>query len=127
MSVSPARLAAFNILVRVSKYDSYAQEMLHSEHYANLSSADMGLTTELVMGVLRWQATLDSAIAKWSSQNVTKLDSEVLVALRLGAYQLGWLDRIPVHAAIHESVELVKVARQEVCRTVCKRDSEEAL
>jgi len=112
MSVSPARLAAFNILVRVSKYDSYAQEMLHSEHCANLSSADMGLTTELVMGVLRWQATLDSAIAKWSSQNVTKLDTEVLVALRLGAYQIGWLDRIPVHAAIHESVELVKVARK---------------
>jgi len=105
-------MAAFNILLRVSKYDSYAQELLHSEHCAELSSADSGLTTELVMGVLRWQASLDSAIAKWSSQNITKLDSEVLLALRLGAYQLGWLDRIPTHAAIHESVELVKAARK---------------
>lgn len=112
MSVSPARLAAFDILLRVSKYDSYAQELLYSEHCAKLSSTDMGLTTELVMGVLRWRATLDSAIAKWSSQNITKLDREVLVALRLGAYQLGWLDRIPVHAAIHETVELVKAARK---------------
>jgi 16S rRNA (cytosine967-C5)-methyltransferase len=112
MSVSPARLAAFNILLRVSKYDSYAQELLHSEHCTDLSPADMGLTTELVMGVLRWQAMLDSVIAKRSSQKITKLDSEVLVALRLGAYQLGWLDRIPAHAAIHESVELVKAARK---------------
>lgn len=112
MSVSLARLAAFNILLRVSTHDSYAQELLHSEHCTDLSLADMGLTTELVMGVLRWQATLDSAIAKWSSQKITKLDSEVLIALRLGVYQLGWLDRIPAHAAIHESVELVKGARK---------------
>jgi 16S rRNA (cytosine967-C5)-methyltransferase len=113
MSVSPARLTAFNILLRVSKYYAYAQELLHSEHCADLSSADVGLTTELVMGVLRWQSALDSAIAKWSSQKITKLDAEVLVALRLGAYQLGWLDRIPTHAAIHESVELVKTARKK--------------
>ena len=112
MSVSPARLTAFNILLRVLRYDSYAQELLHSEHCADLSTADMGLTTELVMGVLRWQAALDSAIAKWASQKITKLDPEVLVALRLGAYQLGWLDRIPTHAALHESVELVKTARK---------------
>lgn len=112
MSVSPARLTAFNILLRVSRYDSYAQELLHSEHCADLSPADMGLTTELVMGVLRWQAALDSAIAKWAFQKITKLDPEVLIALRLGAYQLGWLDRIPTHAAIHESVELVKTARK---------------
>jgi 16S rRNA (cytosine967-C5)-methyltransferase len=112
MPVSPARSAAFDILLRVSKHNSYAAELLHSEHCAELSLSDKGLTTELVMGVLRWQSALDSAIAKWSSQKITKLDLEVLIALRLGAYQLGWLDRIPTHAAIHECVELVKSARK---------------
>ena len=112
MPVSPARSAAFDILLRVSKHDSYAAELLHSERCTDLSLSDKGLTTELVMGVLRWQSALDSAIGKWSSQRITKLDPEVLIALRLGAYQLGWLDRIPLHAAIHESVELVNSARK---------------
>jgi 16S rRNA (cytosine967-C5)-methyltransferase len=77
-----------------------------------MSPADRGLATELVMGTLRWQSAIDAAIAVWSSQRLPKIDSEVLIALRLGAYQLGWLDRIPPHAVIHESVELVKSARK---------------
>lgn len=113
MPVSPARSAAFDILLRVVRQDSYAMELLHSERCAELSAANMGLATELVMGVLRWQAALDSAIAGWSSQKIAKLDQEVLIALRLGAYQLGWLDRVPLHAAINESVELVKSARKK--------------
>ena len=112
MPVSPARSAAFDILLRVVQQRSFGAELLHSERCAELSPSDKGLTTELVMGVLRWQPALDSAIAKWSSQKIAKLDPEVLIALRLGAYQLGWLDRIPLHAAIHESVELVKYARK---------------
>jgi 16S rRNA (cytosine967-C5)-methyltransferase len=92
--------------------DAYASELLHSERCVDLTALDHGLATELVMGVLRWQSSLDEAIAKVSSQNLARLDREVLVALRLGAYQLGWLDRIPARAAIHESVELVKRARK---------------
>src|SRR5260370_30631821 len=64
------------------------------------------------MGVLRWRSRLDAAIAGSSRQPVRKLDLEVLIALRLGLYQLRWLDRIPAHAAINESVELVKRARK---------------
>jgi len=112
MSVSPARAAAYDILLRVEQEDSYASELLHSTRCAELTTADHGLATELVMGVLRWRSVLDSAIDKESSQRLEKLDAEVLTALRLGAYQLGWLDRIPARAAIHESVELVKRARK---------------
>jgi 16S rRNA (cytosine967-C5)-methyltransferase len=64
------------------------------------------------MGVLRWQSRLDSAITQASSQPLKKLDVEVLLALRLAVYQLGWLTRIPARAALHESVELVKRARK---------------
>jgi 16S rRNA (cytosine967-C5)-methyltransferase len=112
MPISPARTVAFEILLRVMMRDAYASELLHSERCAKMSPADRGLATELVMGVLRWQSAIDAAIAIWSSQKLPKVDSEVLIALRLGAYQLGWLDRIPPHAVIHESVELVKSARK---------------
>ena len=64
------------------------------------------------MGVLRWRSLLDAQIARHSSQLLAKLDLEILTALRLGVYQLGWLDRIPARAAINESVELVKRARK---------------
>jgi 16S rRNA (cytosine967-C5)-methyltransferase len=73
---------------------------------------DHSLATELVMGVLRWRSLLDSKIAESSAQPFSKLDLEILIALRLAVYQLGWLSRIPVRAAINESVELVKRARK---------------
>jgi len=64
------------------------------------------------MGVLRWRSLLDSHIAAASAQPLSKLDPEILTALRLAVYQLGWLTRVPARAAIHESVELVKRARK---------------
>lgn len=110
--LSPARIAAFDILLRVERQGAYASELLHSERYQKLSLADHGLCTELVMGVLRWRSALDAPIEHVASQRLEKLDLEVLIALRLGAYQLGWLERIPARAAIYESVELVKQARK---------------
>jgi 16S rRNA (cytosine967-C5)-methyltransferase len=112
MPVSPARAAAFEILLRVDREDSYAAELLHSTPLAKLSSRDHGLATELVMGVLRWQSLLDERLAAASSQRIARLDAEVLVALRLGVYQVQFLSRVPARAAIFESVELVKAARK---------------
>jgi len=110
--ISPARAAAFDILIRCERESSYASELLHSKTYNQLSLIDHSLTTELVMGVLRWRSVLDSQIAESSSQPIAKLDLEVLIALRIAAYQIRWLDRIPPRAAINESVELVKRARK---------------
>jgi len=112
MPVSPARAAAFDILLRVERESSYASELLHSATYARLSALDHALATELVMGVLRWRSRLDDEIAGASSQPISKLDLEILIALRLALYQMRWLDRIPQRAALHESVELVKRARK---------------
>jgi len=110
MPASPARAAAFDILLRVERESSYASELLHSNAFATLSTPDHALTTELVMGVLRWRSLLDEAIFRASS--LKKLDVEVLIALRLALYQFRYLDRIPYRAALHESVELVKRARK---------------
>ena len=112
MPVSPARAAAFDILLRVERDSSYACELLHSAERENLSTPDHALATELVMGVLRWRSRLDDEIAGASSQPLSKLDLEILIALRLALYQFRWLDRIPQRAALHESVELVKRARK---------------
>jgi 16S rRNA (cytosine967-C5)-methyltransferase len=111
-AVSPARAAAFDILFRVEKESSYASDLLHSAAYERLSTQDHALATELVLGVLRWRSLLDDEIAPASSQPLSKLDLEILIALRLALYQLRWLDRIPHRAAIHESVELVKRSRK---------------
>jgi 16S rRNA (cytosine967-C5)-methyltransferase len=112
MPISAARLAAFDILLRVQEQGAYASELLNSERLASLSTADRALCTELVMGALRWQSALDDDIQAVSSQKLNRMDAAVLVALRLGAYQLRFLDRVPAHAAVHESVELVKRARK---------------
>jgi 16S rRNA (cytosine967-C5)-methyltransferase len=112
MPVSPARAAAFDILFRVEAQSAYASELLHSERLDELSAADRGLATELVMGVLRWRSRLDEVIAAAASRPLGKLDPEVLNALRLGTYQVRFLTRVPFRAAINESVELVKRAQK---------------
>src|SRR5579862_2852928 len=107
MPISPARTAAFDILLQVEREAAFASELLHAPRQAQLSQADHGLVTQLVMGVLRWQSLLDSRIAQSSSLNVAKIDAEVFIALRIAAYQLLFLERIPPSAAINESVDLV--------------------
>jgi 16S rRNA (cytosine967-C5)-methyltransferase len=110
--VSAARVAAHEILLSVERKGAYAADLLHSPRIGRFSQADKALTTELVMGVLRWRARLDQSLASACSQPLAKLDLEVLTALRLGAYQLGFLERVPARAAVHESVELAKRAKK---------------
>lgn len=112
MPVSPARAAAFDILLRIEQEDAYATELLHAPRYEKLSPVDHALATEVVMGVLRWRSWLDHWIVQSSSQPLAKLDLEVLTALRLAVYQIAFLERVPKRAALFESVELVKRARK---------------
>jgi 16S rRNA (cytosine967-C5)-methyltransferase len=113
MKVAPARLAAFEILTRVATEGAYASNLLASSRYDHLSSADHALAQELTLGVLRWQAQFDFFIEYFTKRKLTKLDLEVILALRLGLYQLQFLDRIPAHAAINESVNLVKLHKKQ--------------
>ncbi len=117
MPASPARRAAFDILLRVAREDAYAADLLHSPRMDRLSAADCGLATELVLGTLRWQGALDAVLATHVSGSLAKLDLEVLIALRLGAYQL-LLSRVSPRAAVHESVELASHARKSSATTL---------
>jgi 16S rRNA (cytosine967-C5)-methyltransferase len=112
MAVSPSRNAAFNILLRVERESAYAVELLHSPILDDLSPVDRHLATEIVMGVLRWRSVLDQTIALLSFTPFRKLDLEVLAALRIGVYQKQFLSKIPAHASVNETVELVKQAKK---------------
>jgi 16S rRNA (cytosine967-C5)-methyltransferase len=101
--ISPARQIAFDILQKVH-HGGYASDLL-LQRSAQLDSRDAGLASEIVFGCLRFQAQLDYLIARRTTR---PLDPEVRIALRMGIYQLRYLDRIPPHAAVDESVELVK-------------------
>ncbi len=108
--ISPARQAAFRILLAVGHGKAHADDLLRGKEVDALGVADRNLATALVLGVLRWQIWLDAQIRPRLKRPNARLDPEVLVALRLGAFQLQFLDRIPAHAAIDESVELTKQA-----------------
>jgi 16S rRNA (cytosine967-C5)-methyltransferase len=108
--VSPAREIAFLILQRV-RSGGFASDLLRRETAA-LPPRDAALAETLVFGCLRFQAQLDFLIEHFSGRPAAKLDPEVSLALRLGIYQLRYLERIPPHAAVTESVELVKRARK---------------
>jgi 16S rRNA (cytosine967-C5)-methyltransferase len=112
-NISPARATAFEILRRVTDGDAYASNLLASDRYSKLSREDHALAQELVLGVLRWQAQLDFLIEHYARRPLKKLDGEVVIALRLGLYQLRFLSRVPPHAAINESVNLAKERKKE--------------
>jgi len=110
--VSPARLVAFEILTLVGGGRGHSDELLHSARVEALSPEDRNLTTALVMGVLRWQIALDARVRGLLQRPEQRLAEPVAIALRLGAFQLLHLDRIPAHAALSESVELCRAAGQ---------------
>ncbi len=112
MPISQGRTIAFDVLLRVVKQNAYADDALRGELDKTVKAEDAGLATELVLGVLRWQRLLDFVIDRFLKKPADVADAEVRIALRLGIYQLMFLDRVPAHAAVHESVELVKRGRK---------------
>ena len=109
-AVSAAREISFRILAKVDA-GGYASDLLRRETSA-LDSRDAALAETLVLGCLRYQSQLDFLIDHFAGRPQPKLDLEVRIALRMGIYQLRYLDRVPAHAAVAESVELVKAARK---------------
>ncbi len=112
MQVSPARKIAFEILLQVDAGKAFATDLLQGRQVSALSERDRGLATEIVMGVLRWRGEIDHRLQKLSGKSAQSLDREILTALRMGVYQIAFLEKIPKSAAVNESVELTKLARK---------------
>lgn len=111
-AISPARRVAFTVLQRVFEDGAYADRALRSAS-AELDDRDRALARRLAYGAIQRTRTLDHAIETLGRRPVRKLDPPVRAALRLGAYQLAFLDGVPRYAAVNESVELVRRARLE--------------
>ncbi len=107
--IAPARRAAFELLLELKrKPESHSDVLLRSKRVEALSPLDRNLATTLVMGVVRWQLVLQQRIREVLTRSKGHLADPVQVSLELGALQLLLLERIPAHAAIFESVELVR-------------------
>lgn len=111
-AISPARVAAHAVLLRVFEEGAYADRATRSAT-EGLDDRDRALATQLAYGAVQRRRTLDHAIETLGKRPVAKLDAPVRAALRLGAYQLGYLDGVARYAAVNESVELVRRARLE--------------
>jgi len=109
-NISPARWAAFQVLLQVQTSSAHSDDLLHGVALRKLSQPDKNLATALVLGVLRWQIALDAELVKLLDRPDQHLPEPLLIALRLGAFQMRHMDRIPAHAALSESVELARLA-----------------
>jgi len=112
VSIAPARKAAYEVIRRVFEEEAYADRALRSAS-DGLDERDVALARRLAFGAVQRVRTLDHAIETLGKRPVRKLDPPVRAALRLGGYQLGYLDGVPQYAAVNESVELVRRARLE--------------
>jgi 16S rRNA (cytosine967-C5)-methyltransferase len=109
--VSPARAAAYETVFRVFEQEAYADRALRTA-VASLDQRDRAFAQRLAYGTIQRVRTLDYAIEQLGRRPVRKLDPPVRAALRLGAYELGFM-QTPRHAAVNEAVELVRRARLE--------------
>lgn len=105
----PPRTLAFQILCRVETEGAFADQLIAAAIAAcGLSPQARALLRELTYGVLRWRNRLDWVLGRCSQRPLETLAIEIRNLLRLGAYQLCFMDRIPPHAAVGETVELAK-------------------
>src|SRR3954454_3016314 len=111
MAVSPARRAAYEVLLRVFEQEAYADRVFRTAA-EGLDDRERAFAQRLAYGSVQRVRTLDHAIETLGRRPVRKLDPPVHAALLLGAYQLAYADTAP-HAAVNESVELVRRARLE--------------
>ncbi len=104
-----ARELAINVLYKVELGEGYSNVALDKElNKSDLDTVDKAFASELVYGVLTWKITLDEIIKMYSSIKIKKISPWILNILRIGIYQIVFLDKIPESAAVNESVKLAK-------------------
>ncbi len=116
-----ARRLAFEILTQVEEQQAYASLLLDAKlKRSHLSPQDRALATELTYGVLRWQGRLDYLLAAVTDRPWERVDPALRRLLRLGAYQILFLTRIPAYAAVNETVALTQDVMRSQLKSVAK-------
>jgi 16S rRNA (cytosine967-C5)-methyltransferase len=108
--IAPARVAAYDILTAVSSGNADLPTAMAFARAGLRDDRDRALASEIATGVLRWRASLDHLIAGFSKRSLDRLDPEIVEILRLGAYQLLHLTRVPASAVVDDAVNLARRA-----------------
>ena len=112
MPLTPARQVAYGILRRVETGRAFAVDLLQGPEVMRLKELDRKLAMEVVMGVLRWRGELDFQIEQLSGKPLKYFDAEIATILRMGIYQIQFLEKVPKSAAVNEAVEVTKAAKK---------------
>lgn len=111
MKIDFARELALRILYQIETETGYSNLVLDEyldKERQKLSQKDINLISELVYGTITWKLTLDTIVSKYSKIKINKISNWILMILRMGIYQIVFLDKIPKSAAVNESVNLCK-------------------
>ena len=109
--IDKTRELALKILYKIDKEKAYSNIVLNemiNQNKKELTNKDIGLISEIVYGTTTWKLTLDEIIKKYSKIKLKKISPWILNILRMGIYQIVFLDKIPKSAAVNESVNLAK-------------------
>jgi 16S rRNA (cytosine967-C5)-methyltransferase len=106
--ISPARALSFKLLSQIESRRLFSDEALNSDDMAQMDVRDRHLTTEIVYGTLRWQATLDYILTNLSSRKWDEVSPGARILLRMSLYQMWQMDRMPDYALVNDAVELAK-------------------
>jgi 16S rRNA (cytosine967-C5)-methyltransferase len=111
--IAAARRASFEFLRRIELNGVLSDDALNSRDMAQLEERDRRLSAEIVYGALRWQALLDYRLSRLCSRPYVDVDAKAKILLRMSAYQLMFMDRVPDHAIVFDAVELAKAHLKE--------------
>lgn len=121
--IDKTREVALNTLYKIDKENAYSNIALDNELKINknkLNEKDVGFISQIVYGVTTWRLTLDTIIEKYSKIKLKKISNWILNILRMGIYQIVFLDKVPKSAAVDESVNLAKRYGHKGSSRFCK-------
>ena len=107
--IAEARRASFEFLCKIELKGIFSDDVLNSKEMAQLEEHDRRLSAEIVYGTLRWRALLDFELGRLCSRSYADADARAKTLLRMSAYQLKFMDRVPDHAVVFDAVELAKM------------------
>jgi 16S rRNA (cytosine967-C5)-methyltransferase len=110
--IAPARIAAYDILTAIEAGDADLPAAIAAARLTLHDDRDRALAADIATGVMRWRARLDHFITAFSKREIARLDPEVVAILRLSAYQLLYLTRVPASAVVDDAVNLTRRARK---------------
>ena len=125
--MSNAREIAMKVIYDVEFNGAYSNMALKKALKTDMPKQDKAFISNLVYGVTDRKLTLDYVIGKFSKIKLKKISKYILIILRMGIYQIMFMDKVPISAAVNESVKLARNIRSRCIGRICKRTFEKCV